>query len=64
MSETPQDAPALQNGMDGRIRTTVDAWKRKILDLSGRNRALNFKPTKASTITVVDEQPAEVFRHL
>jgi very-short-patch-repair endonuclease len=43
---------------------SVDAWKRQLLDLSGRNRALNFKPTKVSTIAIVDEQPAEVFRYL
>jgi hypothetical protein len=35
-----------------------------MVGLSGRNRALNFKPTKVSTITIVDEQPAEVFRYL
>jgi hypothetical protein len=29
-----------------------------------RNRLLNFRKTTTSTITVVDEQPAEVFRQL
>src|SRR5262245_33450677 len=59
-----QHSEAPQQGTDGRIQTSVDGWKRKLLDLSGRNRALNFKPTKVSTITIIDEQPAEVFRHL
>ena len=62
-----QDSEAHKTETDGgdeRIRSTVDAWKRKLLDLSGRNRALNFKPTKVSTITIVDEQPAEVFQYL
>ncbi|MCM2316432.1 MAG: DUF4011 domain-containing protein, partial [Thermoanaerobaculia bacterium] len=29
-----------------------------------RNRLLNFRTTRVSTVTVVDEQPAEVFRYL
>ena len=58
---TPPQPP---DGSEERIRLTVDVWKRKLLDLSGRNRALNFKPTKVSTLTIVDEQPAEVFRYL
>ena len=58
---TPPQSP---DGSEERIRLTVDVWKRKLLDLSGRNRALNFKPTKVSTLTIVDEQPAEVFRYL
>jgi hypothetical protein len=47
-----------------RILASIDGWKRKLLDLSKRNRLLNFKPTKVSTVVIVDEQPAEVFRHL
>ncbi|MDQ3753221.1 MAG: DUF4011 domain-containing protein, partial [Acidobacteriota bacterium] len=47
-----------------RIALTVDNWKRKLLDLSGRNRAINFKVNKVSTIAVVDEEPAEIFRLL
>lgn len=47
-----------------RLDASVTNWKRKLLDLSRRNRALNFKSTKVSTIAIVDEHPAEVFRHL
>src|SRR5919112_4571034 len=49
---------------DAKVAATVGNWKRKLLDVSKRNRALNFKPAKVSTVTVVDEQPAEVFRNL
>lgn len=49
---------------DTKVVATIGNWKRKLLDVSKRNRALNFKPTKVSTITIVDEPPAEVFRHL
>jgi hypothetical protein len=47
-----------------RITATIGNWKRKLLDVSKRNRALNFKPNKVTTVTIVDEQPTEVFRHL
>lgn len=50
--------------MQGKLAQMVDGWKRKLLDLTRRNHALNFKPTRVSTIAVVDEQPAEIFRHL
>lgn len=47
-----------------RIAATTDSWKRKLLDLTKRNRAINFRINKVSTITVVDEHPAEAFRQL
>ncbi|HLG41940.1 MAG TPA: DUF4011 domain-containing protein, partial [Planctomycetota bacterium] len=39
-------------------------WKRKLLDLSKRNRLIHFKPTRVSTISIVDELPPEVFRSI
>jgi very-short-patch-repair endonuclease len=39
-------------------------WRGRLLDLTGRNRALNYKPTKVATLTIVDEKPAEVYRLL
>ncbi|HXG18189.1 MAG TPA: DUF3320 domain-containing protein [Methylomirabilota bacterium] len=50
--------------VEARIIASVENWKRKLIDLSKRNRALNFKINKISTITIIDEQPAEVFRYL
>src|SRR3982750_464328 len=47
-----------------RLAATIDNWKRRLLDTTKRNRALNFRPNKVTTITIVDEQPAEVFRQL
>lgn len=47
-----------------RIALTINALKTKLLDLTKRNRALNFKPTEVSTVTIVDEQPPEIFRLL
>lgn len=47
-----------------KIAATIGNWKRKLLDISKRNRALSFRPNKVTTVTIVDELPAEVFRHL
>ena len=47
-----------------RLSATVNAWKSKLLDLSKRNRALNFKINKVSTVTIIDELPTEIFRLL
>src|SRR6266404_6772456 len=66
MTETPTsnlDNPNSASDND-RVKASIENWKRKLLDLTKRNRALNFKVNKVSTITIVDEQPAEVFRHL
>lgn len=61
---TVGDIPAGTSSSYDRIKASLENWKRKLLDLSKRNRALNFKVNKVSTITIVDEQPAEVFRQL
>lgn len=47
-----------------RVAASADNWKRKLLDLTKRNRALNFRPAKVATVAIVDEQPAEIFRQL
>src|SRR5215208_958455 len=47
-----------------RLSASIEHWKRRLLDLTKRNRALNFRVTKVSTVAIVDEQPAEVFRQL
>src|SRR5262245_38723829 len=47
-----------------RILASVDRWKRRLLDLSKRNRGLNFRTTRVSTVMIVGEHPAEVFRLL
>ena len=39
--------------------TRIDQWKNKLLDLSLRNRLLNFKPTK-STIPILSSSPEQL----
>lgn len=49
-----------------RIDTTIENWKSKLLDVSKRNRAINFR-VKSNSVTIlpiVNEQPAEIFRQL
>lgn len=42
----------------------IEDWKNKLIDLSRRNRLLNFKPTKVTTIKIIDELPSEIFKSL
>ena len=44
------------------VTERVNKWKDKLIDLSKRNRLLNFRPTKVTTIHVTDELPPEVFK--
>ncbi|MBV9774356.1 MAG: DUF4011 domain-containing protein, partial [Gemmatimonadetes bacterium] len=63
----PPPVPGAQVPVDAaeqRIDASIVNWKRKLLDFSKRNRALNFRVNKVSTVAIVDEQPAEVFRQL
>jgi hypothetical protein len=53
-----------QHSERDRVKASIENWKRKLLDLTKRNRALHFRMNKVSTIAIVDEQPAEVFRQL
>ena len=48
-------AEARHDAVDHRLTASAENWRRKLLDLTKRNRALNFKPAKVSTIAVVDE---------
>ncbi len=52
------------NPQNERFSATVNAWKTRLLDLSKRNRALNFKINKVSTVTITDELPTEIFKLL
>lgn len=44
------------------IEERIRRWKNKLIDLSKRNRLLNFKPTKVTTIRITDEIPSEIFK--
>lgn len=65
-SSLPHEEPPLPGTPDPEtlLTASIESWKRKLLDLTKRNRALNFRPSPVATVTIVDEQPAEVFRQL
>lgn len=63
-SQAPPRLSSLSGAPDARVRGALHLWRNRLLDLTKRNRALNFKPNKVSTIAIVDEQPIEVLRHL
>jgi len=46
------------------IHQKLEDARRRLLDLSRRNRLLNFKPRNRRSIRIVDERPEEVYRIL
>ena len=43
------------------IEVQLRAARQRLLDLTGRNRLLNYRPSKRRTIHVIDEIPREIF---
>lgn len=57
-------AAALTAGLERRLRSIdattrrrIEEWAKKLVDLSGRNRLLNYKATKRTTLTFIDPSP-------
>lgn len=48
----------MSNVVEKRLRI----WKDKLIDLSKRNRLLNFRATKVTTVRIIDEIPSEIFK--
>lgn len=46
------------------VETKLDLWINKLIDLSKRNNMINFRPTKRTTIHVIDELPIEIFKEV
>jgi len=44
------------------VEERLKRWKEKLIDLSKRNRLLNFRPTKVTTVRIVDEIPSEIYK--
>jgi hypothetical protein len=47
-----------------RVEAQLDGARKSLLDLTMRNRLLNYRPSKAKTIQVADEVPGEVYDRL
>ena len=50
--------------MANMVESQLDQARQRLLDLSMRNWLLNFRPTRRTTIQVVDEIPAEIWKLL
>lgn len=46
--------------MQAMIATSLKQWRDSLVELGGRNKLLNYKPTKSSTIEFVDLEPQQV----
>jgi very-short-patch-repair endonuclease len=46
------------------FKSRLERWKRALIDLTKRNRLLNYNPNRVTTIQIITEAPAEVFRLL
>ncbi len=55
---TPNSLPPVDQQ---RLYGAADNWKRKLLDLTKRNRSLNFKTQSVSTVTIIEELPSAIF---
>ena len=53
-----------ENTNEKTIDKRIYKWKEKLIDLSKRNRLLNFKFSKSLTLRIIDEQPPEVYKAL
>lgn len=50
--------------MPNPVEERIKKWKDKLVDLSKRNRLLSFRPTKVTTIKIINELPSEVLNTL
>jgi len=51
-------------GQDDLVRATIASWRDALVNLTGSNRLLNFKPRKTSAVTVASPPAAEVLHRL
>ena len=50
--------------MSETVKNLLRKFQEKLLDLSKRNRLLNCRPLRASTVHIARELPAEIFKLL
>src|SRR5262245_60234266 len=48
----------------GDLRGGLDRLRRRLVDLTKRNRLLNFRHSKRSSLRIIDEMPDQVFSRL
>ncbi|MBK8003911.1 MAG: DUF4011 domain-containing protein [Gemmatimonadetes bacterium] len=58
----PDGAPPLSDAHRQRLDKAFEAWRRKLLDLTKRNRALNYKVQAVGSVTISGVDPTQVYR--
>ena len=53
-----------QDEYDREIDRRIDRWKQELLDTGKRNRMINYRETKRSTMRILEPEPEELFRLL
>ena len=46
------------------LKQNLEKLRKKLLNLSARNRLLNFKHTKSSSLRIIDEVPNQLFEKM
>ncbi len=46
------------------FKNRLARWKRSLIDLTKRNRLLNYNPSRVSTIQIMSDKPSDIFRLL
>jgi len=47
--------------MKERIDSCINEWKRRLIDLTRRNRLIYFVPKRSSSLQIAEPTPSEVF---
>ncbi|MCS4201529.1 DUF3320 domain-containing protein [Salinibacter ruber] len=58
------DQPSGSGEIPEKVQNRLEDWKKSLIDLSLRNRLLNYSPRKRSTVEIVDELPQITLRGL
>src|SRR6266446_5385426 len=67
MEERPEEAPrqvVSEDFFHGDVARGIERMRMRLLDLSNRNRLLNFRHTKRSSLQIVGEAPESIYPRL
>jgi very-short-patch-repair endonuclease len=63
-SDNPDEPSVTADFFQGNIRVGLEKMRRRLLDLTARNRLLNFRHGKKTSLRVIDELPDVLFSRL
>src|SRR5439155_19364961 len=63
-SEEPRPSPVGEDFFHGDIQSGIERMRMRLLDLSNRNRLLNFRHTKRSSLQIVSGTPEALYSQL